>query len=166
MMNINYFLIFIYILITSCNENKKNFKVKKDIPDDSCSVNEENFSFEFFPFNLNDFKLSNMLTHLDKKTKVDSVMNDKKFYYFDNSPSKFSIIVYSNGKAYIDGGSIKSNFFLPKNGVKIGMGRHEFFKLIKNKDNNCSTFTIIENSMMYHFSFKDKRLHSIDFDGL
>jgi hypothetical protein len=158
--------------IISCDEDrihqKKIISDSNFEPTESCSYNKENFDIEFFPFELEDFNLLKASVYFDKSTKIDSVIGKNKFYYFEKYPSKFSVVVYDtlSRKAQIDTGSIKSNFFKPKNGMRIGMDRNEFLERAGLDDNNCQTFTIVQNSMMYHFTFNQNKLTSIDFDGL
>lgn len=131
------------------------------------------FQDSIFPFSFKGFKMNEVKKHFKPDVVVESLeFNNEgyisKIYRFKDKLSEINLFVKVNDGPdawfYLESSKIQSDILTFRNGIKIGMGRSDFFKSINMPVQPCDTFLIREGDMAMYFYciFKDNQLELID----
>jgi hypothetical protein len=140
-----------------------------------CSFNDfyGNFEKELYPFDINKFDENLISANCYKGVVIDSIVRFAKDSGFNRIfflTDKTSIIKWnpiSSGNknqknVFLTDYSITTNLIRYKNGIRIGMLRHDFFDKIKRHYSDCNTFTIDMVLCNYYFIFRNDSLVRIE----
>jgi hypothetical protein len=153
---------------TNFQEQQKNKNKSR------CSIVSKEMVFQekFFPFGFKDYNTKELLKYFKNGVKVDSIEKNidgyiSTVYKFHDGTSVISFFAKPYDKSdryfYIQDSKIETKLLHFKNGIKIGMSKTEFCKIIKFNSAICDTFLIQEGEMAtsYYFIFTKNKLKKI-----
>ena len=159
-------------------EPNKILEVPREVvqgPTEACLISNESQKLkkELFPFDFKNFNTGKLKRHFSKNTTIDSTYHSSDgfsymIYKFKDRSAFISFFVKPQSKEeswfYLDYSSIDNNFFIFKNGVRIGEQRSDIYKILEPPLTSCDTLHIEEGDLpvYYDFIFKEDKLAKIN----
>jgi len=159
-------------------EPNKILEVPREVvqgPTEACLISNESQKLkkELFPFDFKNFNTGKLKRHFSKNTTIDSTYHSSDgfsymIYKFKDRSAFISFFVKPQSKEeswfYLDYSSIDNNFFIFKNGVRIGEQRSDIYKILETPLTSCDTLHIEEGDLpvYYDFIFKEDKLAKIN----
>lgn len=172
--NMKKLLILLLFIATFSCQNVSQRESNSSCHPAKCKIYNEDQAFQdqFFPFDFKEYQTLKLSGYFSRSTKVDSAeINNQGYishiYNFSDGKSNVNFFVKTYDTTdlwfYLNTSTIQSNIMNFKNGIKIGMLKSDFNKVLKT-DCQCDTFLIEEGDMAisFYFIFEDNHLQKID----